>query len=207
MHTGTLYIIAAPSGAGKTSLVKALLESLENIKASVSYTTRPPRPGEINGTHYNFVEPAEFHSMSHAGVFLEQAQVFDNFYGTSRLWVEKELHRGQDVILEIDWQGAQQIRLQRADTLSIFILPPSIAALQQRLQGRGQDQPAVIARRMQDAQSEMQHYMEFDYLVINADFNAALEDLQAIIRARRLCLPIQAQKYAEQLEQMLVLGS
>ncbi len=203
MSIGTLYIIAAPSGAGKTSLVKALLENTQDIKASVSYTTRAPRPGEINAVHYNFIEQAEFQAMLQQQMFLEHAQVFDNFYGTSKRWVDSELQQGQDVILEIDWQGARQVRERVADTISIFILPPSKAALQERLEGRGQDSQAIIVRRMRDAQSEMQHYNEFDYLLINDDFSTALADLQAIIRARRLRQAAQAEKYAMQIEDML----
>lgn len=203
MTTGTLYIIAAPSGAGKTSLVKALLESTPDIKVSVSYTTRAPRPGEQNGVHYHFIEPAQFQTMLQQQVFLEHAQVFDNFYGTSQLWVENQLQQGQDIILEIDWQGAQQVRQRMSDTVSIFILPPSLEALQARLEGRAQDDPATIARRMRDAQNEIQHYDEFDYLVINADFATALADLQAIIRARRLRQMVQAQKQAAQIQTTL----
>jgi len=203
MTIGTLYIIAAPSGAGKTSLVKALLDNTQNIKVSVSYTTRAPRPGEENGVHYNFVEQDVFQNMLQEQVFLEHAQVFDNFYGTSKLWVENELQQGQDIILEIDWQGAQQVRECMQDTVSIFILPPSKSVLQERLEGRGQDSNEIIARRMRDAQSEMQHYDEFDYLVINDNFSIALSDLQAIIQARRLRQTTQAKTYSIQIHQML----
>lgn len=188
----TLYIIAAPSGAGKTSLVKALVESTQGLAVSVSHTTRPMRAGEQNNVHYHFVDQATFQDMIAAGAFLEHAQVFDNYYGTSLAAVQDKLRQGVDVILEIDWQGAVQVRSQVADCLGIFILPPSRATLLQRLRARGQDGEDVIARRTRDAVSEMSHYAEFDYLVVNDDFDTARKDLQAIIRARRLGIKAQA---------------
>jgi guanylate kinase len=177
---GKLFIIAAPSGAGKTSLVKALLEDASNLRVSVSHTTRVPRPGEQDGVHYNFVDIPTFQQMVADGVFLEYAQVFDNYYGTSRKWVEQQLETGTSVILEIDWQGARKVREVFPQAVSIFILPPSRAELENRLRGRGQDDDAIIARRMRDAEAEISHYMEFDYLVVNDDFQQALEDLRHI---------------------------
>ena len=203
MHTGTLFIISAPSGAGKTSLVKALLEKQSALRVSVSHTTRAPRPGEVNGEHYHFVEQTEFEHMLQDNAFLEHAQVFDNYYGTSANWVQKELQKGQDVILEIDWQGARQVRKHLEHTVSIFILPPSRHALQQRLQQRGQDSEAIITRRMQDATNEMQHYNEFDYLVINDDFAVALQELQSIVTTQRLSQAQQIQRHANQLASLL----
>ncbi|MDH3560218.1 MAG: guanylate kinase [Gammaproteobacteria bacterium] len=201
---GTLYIISAPSGAGKTSLVSALLEKQgEGLTLSVSHTTRQPRPGEVDGKDYHFVDSAVFREMIDAGVFLEHAQVFDNFYGTSRLSVDEQLSAGQDVILEIDWQGARQVRKALPKAVGIFILPPSREALEQRLRGRMQDDDEVIARRMADAASEMTHYREYDYLIINDDFEVALEELAAVMRCRRLQLPLQAQRQAGLLAALL----
>lgn len=185
MPRGTLYIISAPSGAGKTSLVKALCEQEGNICVSVSHTTRSMRPGEVDGQDYWFIDQATFSRKQEEGDFLESAQVFDNFYGTSRSAVEALLNQGEDVILEIDWQGARQVREQMPELVSIFILPPSREALEQRLQQRGQDSDAVIARRMQDAKQEISHFNEYDYLVINDDFAEALAELSCITRAQR----------------------
>ena len=182
---GQLYIIAAPSGAGKTSLVKALHEHLNGVAVSVSHTTRQSRPGEEDGLHYHFVDHARFEHMVAAGEFLEHARVFDNFYGTARSSVESGLAAGLDVILEIDWQGAQQVRTAFPDALSIFILPPAREVLESRLRGRGQDDDQIIARRMRDAVTEMQHYAEFDFLVINDVFEEALRELACIFRANR----------------------
>ncbi len=191
-HTsGTLYIVSAPSGAGKTSLVKALLKETPGITVSVSHTTRQPRPGETDGVEYHFVTVETFRTMVADGAFLEHAQVFDNFYGTSRSAALDLLKRGTDVILEIDWQGARQVREMIPGAVSIFILPPSRQALEARLRGRGQDGEEVIARRMRDAISEMSHYGEFDYLVINDQFEQALLELQAIVTARRLRTTVQ----------------
>jgi guanylate kinase len=182
---GTLYIISAPSGAGKTSLVKALLQQTAALTVSVSHTTRAPRPGEVAGQDYHFTDPDTFRGMIEGQAFLEHAQVFDNFYGTARASVLELLAQGLDVILEIDWQGAQQVRQKMPAAVSIFILPPSRAALEQRLRGRNTDSEEVIARRMRDAISEMSHYREFDYLVFNDDFDTALGELRAVILARR----------------------
>lgn len=201
--TGTLYVFSAPSGAGKTTLVKALLEQTNDIGVSVSHTTRAPRDGEINGKDYNFVSQETFKSLIGQSAFLEHAQVFDNFYGTSQLWVEQELAAGRDVILEIDWQGAQQIRQQMPSMISVFILPPSREALLQRLTGRGTDAEDIIARRMQDAVSEMSHYGEFDYLIINDNFDTALQELRSVVLARRQRTSVQSQKQQHLLENLL----
>lgn len=183
---GTLFIVSAPSGAGKTSLVKALREDCPGLAVSVSHTTRAQRPGEQHGRDYFFVDREAFGRMVEDGEFLEHARVFDNQYGTARSTVEAALARGEDVILEIDWQGARQIRELMPACRSIFVLPPSREALAERLSSRGQDDPATIARRMADAISEMSHYAEYDYLVINDDFQTALGELRAIIAASRL---------------------
>lgn len=183
---GTLYIISAPSGAGKTSLVKALLESTDGIRVSVSHTTRPMRPGEVDGKDYHFTEVESFKSRIDSGDFLEYAEVFGNFYGTSRSAVQEMLAQGLDVILEIDWQGAAQVRKLIPEALSIFILPPSREELERRLRGRGTDADEVIARRLGEAVNEMGHYGEFDYLVFNDDFDTALAELRTIVLARRL---------------------
>jgi len=202
-NTGTLYIFSAPSGAGKTSLVKALLAQMKDIEVSVSHTTRAMRPGEVDGLDYHFISKDEFENLVEADAFLEHAQVFDNFYGTARSSIETRLAAGADVILEIDWQGAQQVRAWKADAVSVFILPPSRNALEERLRGRGQDSEEIIARRMRDAVSETSHYAEFDYLVINDQFELALQDLQAIVRTRRLRQSVQAQAHAEMLAALL----
>ncbi|MEX1669893.1 guanylate kinase [Zhongshania guokunii] len=196
MHSqGTLYTISAPSGAGKTSLVAELLKRTAQLSVSISHTTRPMRPGEQDGVNYHFISHEVFQQMLGQTAFLEHAQVFDNFYGTSQAWVESELARGEDVILEIDWQGAQQVRRLMPETIAIFILPPSREALNERLTGRGQDDDSVIQRRMDAAVAEMSHYVEGDYVVINDDFNTALGDLEAIIRARRLQLDKQQDRH------------
>ena len=186
MNKGKLYIISAPSGAGKTSLIKKLIPTIDNLIVSVSHTTRAQRSGEINSIDYFFTSPDEFKEMLNKQAFLEYAQVFDNFYGTAQSSVEESLNSGKDVILEIDWQGAEQIRHILPETISIFILPPSRQILRQRLQGRGQDSETIIDRRMQDAVNEMSHYAEYDYLVVNDDFNTALTELKSIILANRL---------------------
>lgn len=183
---GTLFIIAAPSGAGKSSLVKALLESMDNINVSVSHTTRAPRPGEEDGVDYHFVDVATFNDMIEQDAFLEHAQVFDHFYGTSEASVREKLEAGSDEILEIDWQGARQVRMRISGTVSIYILPPSKAALRERLTSRGQDDETIINRRMHDAVSEMSHYHEFDYVVVNDDFDEALADIKTIVISQRL---------------------
>ena len=184
-NSGTLYIISAPSGAGKTSLVKALLERTEQITVSVSNTTRAARPGEVDGKDYHFTAIDTFKQMIAEDAFLEHAQVFDNFYGTSQASVMELMAQGIDVILEIDWQGAQQVREKMPAAVSIFILPPSREELENRLRGRNTDSEEIIARRMRDAISEMSHYKEFDYLVFNDDFDTALDELRAVILARR----------------------
>lgn len=186
MAAGDLFIVSAPSGAGKTSLVKTLRNTLGGLAVSVSHTTRAQRPGEADGRDYYFVSREEFDRMAEAGEFLEYARVFDNCYGTARSTVEAALAQGEDVLLEIDWQGARQVRTLLPGCVSIFILPPSRAALKSRLSGRGQDDPEIIARRMADAISEMSHYGEYDYLVINDVFEDALADLRAILTASRL---------------------
>ena len=201
--SGMLYIVAAPSGGGKTSLVSALLESDDSIKLSISYTTRSPRPGEVDGVNYHFVDEARFHQMVSEGAFLEYAEVFGCFYGTAQASVTSQLNREIDVILEIDWQGAQQVRTLMPQCRSIFIVPPSREELERRLRGRGQDSEAVITRRTAEAVEEMSHYGEFDYLVVNDDFDAALSDLKAIFRSRRLEVAVQSEVLAEQLSQLL----
>ena len=181
---GRLFVIAAPSGAGKTTLVRALMEREPALRFSISYTTRPRRPNEVHGRDYFFVDRAEFDRMVAEGGFLEHATVFDNSYGTSRSQVEQSLASGQDLILEIDWQGAAQVRRALPECRSIFILPPSRAELERRLRGRGTDAEAVIRRRLSDAASDMGHWSEFDYVVVNDDFAQALGELQDVIRGR-----------------------
>jgi len=200
---GTLYTISAPSGAGKTTLVNALIENTDNIKVSVSHTTRQPRPGEKNGVNYHFVTKDEFMGMLENNLFLEHAQVFDNHYGTSQQWLMEELNAGIDVILEIDWQGAEKIRRLKPDTVNIFILPPSRAALEQRLRHRGKDSEEVIAKRLRGAVEEMRHCVEYDYLVVNDDFDQALKDLQSIIQTQRLRQVVQAAKLEGMLRELL----
>lgn len=186
MTQGNLYIISAPSGAGKTSLIKQLIPTLDKVMVSISHTTRAQRDGEVDGKDYHFTTPEKFQTIiGHTG-FLEYAQVFDNFYGTAQSTVEKNLAEGVDVILEIDWQGAQQVRRLLPKSITIFILPPSTVVLRQRLQERGQDEIGIIERRMQDAVTEISHYPEYDYLIVNDDFTTALADLKAIILAKRL---------------------
>ena len=203
MSQGALFIVSAPSGAGKTSLVKALRTQLDGLAISVSHTTRAQRPGEEHGRDYYFVSREAFAGMVSAGEFLEHAQVFDHCYGTARATVEAALAQGQDVVLEIDWQGARQIRALKPDCLSIFILPPSRRALEIRLSGRGQDGPDIIARRMADAISEMSHYGEYDYVVINDDFEQALNDLRAIVAAHRLKTGRQAAQSRELISSLM----
>ncbi|MGB2045099.1 MAG: guanylate kinase [Porticoccaceae bacterium] len=191
MAQGTLFIISAPSGAGKTSLVTEILARMNNIQASISHTTRAARSGETDAVNYHFVSEQTFHSMVADNAFLEHAEVFGNFYGTSKQWVQQTLNAGTDVILEIDWQGAEQVRQQLAQSKSIFILPPNKQALRERLNGRGQDDIDVINKRIAAATEEMSHYVEADYLVINDDFDLALEQLKGIISAQRCKMPIQ----------------
>lgn len=196
MITGNLYIITAASGAGKTSLIKALLAKDEHLKLSVSHTTRKPRPSELNGVDYHFVDDATFLHMLGEAQFLESAEVHDARYGTSQSAVEAPLKDGFDVILEIDWQGAAQVRRLYPHAISIFVLPPSIEALERRLNGRGQDSAEVISKRVAAARTEMRHVGEFDYVTINDDFDVALQDITAIIRAQRLVSTIQLERYA-----------
>ena len=184
MKRGRLIVIAAPSGAGKTSLVKALLASVPALRLSVSHTTRQRRASEQEGREYHFVSVPEFERLRRADEFLEHARVFDNFYGTSRGYVEQQLAAGDDVVLEIDWQGAQQVRRAMPQALTVFILPPSRATLAERLTRRATDSPEVIARRLADAAGDMTHYREFDYVVVNDDFARAVEDLKRIIAGR-----------------------
>jgi guanylate kinase len=186
LSKGTLYIISAPSGAGKTSLVRELVSGNEHIVVSVSHTTRAMRPGEQDGVDYHFVARDAFLEMVDSSAFLEHARVFDNYYGTSQQHVEQQLLSGHDVILEIDWQGARQVRKLFPEAVSVFILPPSLNALKQRLNSRGQDSDETIERRMNDAVNEMSHYAEFDYLLVNDDFEAALQQLRCIFSANRL---------------------
>ncbi|MEX2962503.1 guanylate kinase [Microbulbifer sp. TYP-18] len=206
MQAGTLFTVSAPSGAGKTSLVKALAEADDLVTVSVSHTTRKKRPGEQDGVNYHFVSRAEFLRMLDENAFLEHAQVFDNFYGTARHWVEETLRDGRDVVLEIDWQGAAQVRRLMPDTVGIFILPPSQAALCERLTGRGQDERSVIDRRMDQAIDEMSHFDEADYLIVNDDFNSALADLGAVVRAQRQRLQRQRLQHPELLRALLHRG-
>lgn len=184
---GTLFVISAPSGAGKTSLISALIEEMPNLIVSVSHTTRAPRPDEIDGVHYHFVTPGMYCQLEKQNIFLERASVFGHHYGTSREWVETHLAKGFDILLEIDWQGARQIKAQyKTSSVSIFILPPSLAILESRLRARKQDSNEVIRYRMEKASAEIAHYPEYDYLVFNEDFDIARRELKAIITAERL---------------------
>jgi len=203
MNQGLLYMISAPSGAGKTSLVRRLLKATPDLALSISHTTRPMRPGERDGVDYHFVSREKFEDMVAAGAFLEHARVFDNFYGTSKHGLHEQLNQGADVLLEIDWQGARQVRAAFPEAVGVFVLPPSREALEERLRGRGQDSDEVIARRMEQAVAEMSHYYEYDYLVINDDFERALADMQAIVRARRLYRPLQTARRRAILEALL----
>jgi guanylate kinase len=201
--TGTLYIVAAPSGAGKTSLTRALLEHEPGIALSVSYTSRPPRPNEADGVHYHFVNRAVFEEMVRRGEFFEHAVVHGDLKGTARTAVEKTLAQGRDVLLEIDWQGARQVRAQLRDTVSIFILPPSRAELERRLRARAADSETVIRRRLADSRADIAHAGEFDYLIVNDDFATALAELRAIVVARRLRCATQSARHAALLEDLL----
>ena len=200
---GTLFILSAPSGAGKTSLARALLENTPDLGFSISHTTRTIRPGEEDGRDYHFVTVAQFETMIDAGEFIEHAKVFDNYYGTARSSVETQLANGTDVILDIDWQGARQVKTDFAEAIGIFILPPSREALQERLSNRGQDTDDVIARRMREAVSESAHYAEYDYLIINDVFAEALLDLGSIVRAMRLRRRQQGDRHSELLARLL----
>ncbi len=208
MNSGILFIVSAPSGAGKTSLLKALLERrqeeiqqpVQKRVLSVSHTTRQPRPGEVNGEHYHFVSVEQFQQMAGERAFLESAQVFDNFYGTAEASVREQLETGKDVILEIDWQGARQVRERFTDAVTIFVVPPSVEALRERLSSRGQDSDEIIERRMADALSEMSHYDEYDYIVVNDLFEQGVDDLEAVMRGQHLTLNRQQASIPPQLK-------
>jgi guanylate kinase len=195
--TGNLFIVAAPSGAGKTTLVGMLLERDPLIRLSVSYTTRAPRPGVANGREYHFIDVATFLVMRERGEFLESAEVHGNHYGTSRVWIEQQIAAGQDILLEIDWQGAQQVRTLFHNAIGIFVLPPSLGELERRLQGRGQDSAEVIARRLAAALTEMRHVNEFEYVIINNKLPEAIEDLQTVVRSVRLRYASQLARHSE----------
>lgn len=200
--TGSLYIVSAPSGAGKSSLVQALIEGDPQLRLSISYTTRPPRPGEEDGVHYHFVTRETFLDMLGQGAFLESAEVYGNFYGTSQPWIEAQMAQGHDVLLEIDWQGAAQVRRLIPTAIGIYILPPSLEELERRLRNRGQDSPEVIARRLGAAREDMTHALEYDYLVVNERFELALADLRAIVRSQRLTVARQQTALADLLHQL-----
>lgn len=206
MNEPGLFIVAAPSGGGKTSLIAALLEQDDRVRLSVSHTTRKPRPGEADGEHYHFVDQARFLQLVSQDAFLEHARVFDHYYGTGRAAVEKQLAEGYDVVLDIDWQGARQVRQSFPACRSIFIVPPTLEELHRRLTRRGQDDEAVIQRRMRDARAEISHWDEFDYLVINDDFGAALADLQAIIRSGHPQREVHRDRETEILAELLETG-
>ncbi len=205
MSLGNLYILSAPSGAGKSSLINALLSDIprSEVQLSISHTTRNPRPGEKNGVHYYFATHAEFEALIEKGHFLEWAEVFGNYYGTSLPMIEQALETGIDVFLDIDWQGARQIRQKVPNVKTIFILPPSRAELEKRLIGRGQDSAETIAKRMAEAESEMRHYNEFDYLIVNNDFQTALGELKAILTAERTKLAAQEIRHQALIAELL----
>jgi len=186
MGGGNLFVVVAPSGAGKTSLVAELLRREPRVRLSISYTTRKPREGEAHGREYHFIARADFERMIASGDFLEHANVYGNYYGTSRRWIEEQLSAGEDVLLEIDWQGAAQVRKLFAHMVGIFILPPSLAELSRRLEARGKDAPEAIATRMASAREEVSHVLEFEYIIVNEEFETAVRDLQAVVRAARL---------------------
>lgn len=205
METGNLFILSAPSGAGKSSLISALLKqpSTRPMQVSVSTTTRDPRPGETNGQHYHFVDKRTFEQQIKQGHFYEYAEVFGNYYGTSEKAIDEQLAQGIDVFLDIDWQGAQQVRMKKPEVTTIFIAPPSKAELEQRLKSRGQDSDEVIADRMAQAKAECSHYQEFDYIIINDDFEQASEDLYTIVKNQRLKRSQQAVKHQELFKDLL----
>ena len=204
-QVGTLYIVSAPSGAGKSSLIKALLAEERSYEAqvSVSHTTRAPRPGEVDGEHYHFVSEAEFKQLIEENAFFEWAEVFGNYYGTSRVTIEQSLAKGIDILLDIDWQGARQVREVMPNAKGIFILPPSRAELEARLNKRGQDSAEIIAKRMQEAQSEMSHYNEYDYLIVNDDFDIAMQEFSAIVLSLRSEQAKQAIKHRQTIKELL----
>jgi len=201
--SGTLFIVSAASGTGKTTLVKALLENCTNLSVSISHTTRPIRAGELNGVHYHFLDKTTFINRIGEGEFLEHAEVFGNYYGTARSTVETALSQDRDIILEIDWQGAQQIRHLYPQAVSIFIIPPSRDALRQRLQNRGQDSAEIINQRLSGAIADISHFVEFDYVVINDDFDIALEELRSIVQAARLRQSVQVIRHLTRIESLL----
>ena len=200
--SGALFIVSSPSGGGKTSLVRALLEAEPEVQLSVSHTTRPARPGEVDGRDYYFVTPAVFKRMLEAGEFLESAEIYGNHYGTSQKWIERERESGHDVLLEIDWQGAQQVRRLLRPVVSIFVLPPSPEVLESRLKGRGQDSADVVRKRLAAARDEISHVGEYDYAIINDDFNRAALDLRSIVRAERLKLARQLARHSNVINRM-----
>lgn len=200
--SGCLFVLAAPSGGGKTSLTRELLVREPGIRLSVSYTTRPPRPGELDGVHYHFVDEARFMALKAAGEFLEHAHVHGNWYATSATWLKQQIEAGHDVLLEIDWQGAAQVQ-KLIPSVRIFILPPSLSSLKERLEKRGQDAAVVIARRIEAAREEMRHCGDFDYVIMNQDFARAVDDLSAIVRATRLTAPRQQVRHARLIAQLL----
>jgi guanylate kinase len=201
--SGTLYIVAAPSGAGKSSLVNALLEREPGIVLSLSHTTRPPRPGDVDGQHYHFVNRGVFERLVADGAFIEHAEVFGNFYGTSRSAVEPLLAAGRDVLLEIDWQGAQQVRAVLPECVSVFILPPSREELERRLRTRAADNAATIARRLAESREEIAHAGDFDYVIVNDQFADALADLRSIVNAHRLRSDVQCRRHAALIADLL----
>jgi len=203
--SGCLFVLAAPSGGGKTSLVRALLEREPGMRLSVSYTTRPPRPGERDGVDYHFVDEPTFMSLKDKGEFLEHAFVHGNWYATSATWLSQEVHAGHDMLLEIDWQGARQVRSLMPGSVLVFILPPSLASLRERLTKRGQDTDEVITRRMEAAREEMRHCGEFDYVIMNQEFARAVDDLSVIVRAARLAASRQQVRHAALIADLLKL--
>ncbi len=197
IHPGCLFIVAAPSGAGKSSLVTALLKREPDLRLSVSFTTRAARPGEVHDVHYHFVDVARFEDLRNQGEFLEYAEVHGNFYGTSRDWLAQQMQAGKDVLLEIDWQGAQQVRKHFPHAVGVFIVPPSMAALKERLTLRGQDSDSVIARRLLNAGSELAHAYEFEHLIVNDDFETALTALHGVVQAARQRFGVQWAKHGQ----------
>lgn len=200
--SGNLFIVSAPSGAGKTSLVAALLASTPGVALSISYTTRPPRPGEVNGRDYHFVSREMFVAMAGHGDFLESAEIYGNLYGTSHSWIKAETASGRDILLEIDWQGAAQVRRLFPGCISVFILPPSIQELEARLKGRGKDSPEVIARRMQAARDEISHVAEFDYVIINNKLDEAVLQLRSVVIAARVRRDLQLALHQDMIDQL-----
>ncbi len=202
MYSGNIFIVAAPSGAGKTTLVSALLAADSNVKLSVSFTTRAPREGEREGVDYHFVSREQFLQMIEAGEFLEHAEVYGNFYGTSQKWIEEQIRSGQDILLEIDWQGAQQVRHLFPNALSVFILPPSMEVLEQRLRSRDKDSEEAIRVRMASAQEEIRHVDEYDYVIVNEHIDESVRDITSIVRGARLRLANQSARYQQLISEL-----